>query len=211
MFDDSRAYAVKVFARRNRLSPLFFTGTDGYFLLIFAKPADTFVPENTAHACHYDMRRSIVADRQSTGAVLVNPRQQSKYLTWLPQEGKLQMCWNLDVGFARATPPEWMKRVAVRLRAMLLASNTLWAAGTPDEVDPGDPLAALEGRRGARLLAFDAAGGRQIAQYRLEAPPVFDGLSAAAGHFSSPPTTDASHALPTGPNKPPDNSPRMRC
>jgi hypothetical protein len=154
VFDETHAYAVKCFARRNRLSPLFFPVTDGYFL---------------------------VADRRATQAVVVNPRQQPKYLTWLPQEGQLQKCWNLDVGFARASPPEWVSNVAVRIRAMVLTSNALLVAGPPDECDPDDPLAALEGRRGAKLLTFDARDGEQLDEHRLDAPPVLDGLSAAAG------------------------------
>jgi outer membrane protein assembly factor BamB len=154
VFDETHAYAVKCFARRNRLSPLFFPATDGYFL---------------------------VADRRATQAVVVNPRQQPKYLTWLPQEGELQKCWNLDVGFARATPPEWVSNVAVRIRAMVRTSNALLVAGPPDECDPDDPLAALEGRRGAKLLTFDARDGQQLDEYRLDVPPAFDGLSAAAG------------------------------
>ncbi len=156
VFDDTHAYAVKCFARRNMLSPLFFPATDGYFL---------------------------VADRRTTRAVVVNPRQQPKHLTWLPQEGKLQKCWNLDVGFARSTPPEWASDVPVRIRAMVRTSNALFAAGPPDVCDPDDPLAALEGRRGAKLLTFDPRNGSQTHEYPLNAPPVFDGLSAAAGRL----------------------------
>ncbi len=156
VFDDTHAYAVKCFARRNRLSPLFFPATDGYLL---------------------------VADRKTTRPVLVNPRQQDEYLTWLPQEGELQKCWNLDVGFARGTPPEWISNVAVRIRAMVRTSNALFAAGPPDVCDPDDPLAALEGRRGGVLMNFDASDGRKVAEHHLDAPPVFDGLSAAAGRL----------------------------
>jgi len=156
VFDDAHAYAVKCFARRNMLSPLFFPATDGYFL---------------------------VADRRATSAVLVNPRRQDKYLTWLPQEGDLQKCWNLDVGFARGTPPEWVSNVPVRIRAMVRTTNALFAAGPPDLCEPDDPLAALEGRRGGVLLTFDPREGRQLDEYRLDSPPVFDGLSAAAGRL----------------------------
>ena len=34
-----------------------------------------------------------------------------------------------------------------RVRAMVLAGETLFAAGPPDLLDPEDPLAAFEGRR----------------------------------------------------------------
>jgi hypothetical protein len=168
VFDETHAYAVKCFARRNRLSPLFFPATDGYFL---------------------------VADRRATRAVVVNPRQQPKYLTWLPQEGELQKCWNLDVGFARAAPPEWISKVAVRIRAMVRTSNAMFAAGPPDLCDPDDPLAALEGRLGAKLLTFDPRDGKQLDEYRLDAPPVFDGLSAAAGRLYLSTTDGKLHCL----------------
>jgi outer membrane protein assembly factor BamB len=154
VFDADHAFAVKCFARRNVLSPLFFPATDGYF---------------------------VVADSRATRAVLVNPRQQPQFLTWLPQEGKLQKCWNLDVGFARDVPPTWMISVPVRIRGLVRTGNALFAAGPPDACDPDDPLAALEGRRGATLLTFDPRDGRQLAEYPLVSPPVFDGLAAAAG------------------------------
>ena len=125
----------------------------------------------------------LVADRKTTSPVLVNPRRQDKYLTWLPQEGELQKCWNLDVGFARGTPPEWAAKVAVRIRAMVRTANALFAAGPPDLCDPDDPLAALEGRRGGVLLTFDPREGGKLDEYELDSPPLFDGLSAAAGRL----------------------------
>jgi len=154
VFDEEKAYAVKCFARRNMLSPLFFPGTDGYFL---------------------------VADRKETRAVLVNPREKGKFIQWLPQDGKLQKCWNLDVGFARATEPEWVSNVPVRIRAMVCTRNALFAAGPPDLCEPDDPMAALEGRRGSVLLAFDASDGRKLGEQKMDAAPVFDGLIAARG------------------------------
>ena len=156
VFDDEHTYAVKCFVRRNVLSPLFFPATDGYFL---------------------------VADSNAARPVVVNPRQQPDWLRWLPQEGELQKCWNLDVGFARAEPPQWMTNTPVRIRALVRTADALFAAGPPDVCDPADPLAGLEGRRGAVLLAFDPNDGKKTLEIRLEAPPVFDGLMAARGRL----------------------------
>jgi len=156
VFDDAHTYAVKCFVRRNMLSPLFFPATDGYFL---------------------------VADSNATRPVVVNPRQQSNWLRWLPQEGELQKCWNLDVGFARAAPPRWMTNTPVRIRALVRTANALFAAGPPDVCDPADPLGALEGRKGAVLLAFNPGDGKKVLEIGLEAPPVFDGLMAANGRL----------------------------
>ena len=74
-------------------------------------------------------------------------------------------------------------RVPVRVRAMALAGPTLLAAGPSDVVDPQDPLAALEGRRGAKLWIVSTADGRKLAEHQLDHPPVFDGMAAAGGRL----------------------------
>ncbi|MCK5171916.1 MAG: hypothetical protein KAR47_00905, partial [Planctomycetes bacterium] len=83
----------------------------------------------------------------------------------------------------REVPPIWSHQVPLRIRSMVLAGETLFVAGVPDVSDPDDPLAALEGRKGAHLQAYSAADGRKLAEYQLKAPPVFDGLIAAAGRL----------------------------
>jgi outer membrane protein assembly factor BamB len=83
----------------------------------------------------------------------------------------------------RSSPPKWSIRVPVRITGMVLAGPTLFAAGTPDVLDPQDPWAAHQGRRGGALLAFSAADGNKLAEYRLDAAPVFDGLAAADGRL----------------------------
>jgi len=66
---------------------------------------------------------------------------------------------------------------------MVLAGETLFAAGTPDVLDTKDAWAAYEGRRGGVLLAVSAAEGTVQARYKLDAPPVLDGLAAARGRL----------------------------
>jgi hypothetical protein len=83
-------------------------------------------------------------------------------------------------------PPIWSHQLPLRIRSMVLAGETLFVAGVPDVADPTDPfvaLEALEGRKGAQLQAYSAADGRKLAEYQLKAPPVFDGLIAAAGRL----------------------------
>ena len=75
----------------------------------------------------------------------------------------------------------WSVKVPVRVVAMVVAGETLFVAGSPDVVDPRDPWAAIDGRKGAVLWAVSAADGRKIAEYKLDAPPVYDGLAAANG------------------------------
>ena len=43
--------------------------------------------------------------------------------------------------------------------------------------------AALEGRRGALLLAVRASDGEELSRLELESPPVFDGCAAARGRL----------------------------
>ncbi len=69
-----------------------------------------------------------------------------------------------DDGSAR-----WSKPSAVRVRAMVLAGGTIFAAGA--------------GKEGALLLAFSAADGSELGEVPLEAPPVFDGMAAAGGRL----------------------------
>jgi hypothetical protein len=69
----------------------------------------------------------------------------------------------------------------MRTRARVLAGDTLFLAGPPDVVDEDDPLAAIEGRKGALLWAVSTADGKRLTEYHLDVPPVFDGLIAAGG------------------------------
>ncbi len=82
---------------------------------------------------------------------------------------------------SRARPAKWSVNIPVRVRAMVLAGDTLFLAGPPDVVDEDDPLAAIEGRKGALLWAVSTAAGKRLTEYHLDVPPVFDGLIAAGG------------------------------
>jgi hypothetical protein len=88
---------------------------------------------------------------------------------------------NLLLPWRRKSPPKWELQIPMRTRAMVLAGDTLFLAGPPDVVDEDDPLAAIEGRKGALLWAVSTADGKRLTEYRLDVPPVFDGLIAAGG------------------------------
>jgi hypothetical protein len=82
---------------------------------------------------------------------------------------------------------------------MTLAAGTLFVAGPPDvddelagwgrHLDPkvaakhAAQVAALQGKRGGLLWAVSADDGEKLAEYRLDSPPVFDGLIAAGGRL----------------------------
>lgn len=77
----------------------------------------------------------------------------------------------------------WSQRLPIRIRAMVLAGQSLVIAGPPDRVPAEDPLAAFEGRCGAELVAFSIGDGQRRWDIPLEVPPVFDGLIAAQGRL----------------------------
>lgn len=164
VFNDEMTYGVKCYTRRNCHSPMFFPGKDGYLLF---------------------------ADDNDTEPVLVDQSGNPKPVQWLPAVNE-KLFWALTkpavdrdkgTGFTRAQPPRWMVWVPIRIRAMVLASDILFVAGPPDVLDPTDPLAALNGRKGALLWAVSASDGKKIAEYKLESPPVFDGMIAANGRL----------------------------
>ncbi len=87
----------------------------------------------------------------------------------------------------------------LHVRAMVLADKALFIAGPPDVVDeeeafynPNDEVvlarldkqsAALGGQSGALLLVVSASDGEKLAEYKLDSPPVFDGMAAANGRL----------------------------
>ena len=95
---------------------------------------------------------------------------------------------------ARKPPPDldasassvkfrWAAEVPQLVRAMLLADQTLWIAGPPDSRDLAEAAAGLEGKRGGLLWAVSASDGKRLSEYRLDSPPVFDGMAAAGGRL----------------------------
>ncbi len=73
----------------------------------------------------------------------------------------------------------WARDVPLLARAMVLAGKTIFAAGPPEEALRSP--AAFSGKRGGILCAFSKEDGKILAEYRLDALPVFDGMAAAEG------------------------------
>jgi len=78
---------------------------------------------------------------------------------------------------------KWSLRVPVKITSMVLAGDTLFAAGSPDVIDKDEPWAAYDGKRGGVLMAVSAADGRVLMNKTLDAPTVLEGLSAARGRL----------------------------
>jgi len=162
VFDESTTYAVKYFYRRIVWSPAFFPAEHGYLLF---------------------------ADDNDNEPILEEKGQPARAIKWLPDETYTDKYRRggrgveKGSGYQRARPAKWQEMVPLRIRAMVLAGERLFAAGLPDVVDPDDSLAAFEGRRGASLQVFSAADGSLVKAYALESAPAFDALSAAHGRL----------------------------
>lgn len=91
----------------------------------------------------------------------------------------------------------WIRNVPILVRAMTLADQVLFLAGPRDlldertarrgSVDRREAIlrqeAALNGTAGGVLWAVSAEDGKKLAEYELDAPPVFDGMAAANGQL----------------------------
>lgn len=172
VFDSDHTWATKWFAERNIHSPLFYPDTTGYLLF---------------------------CDENSTRPFIVGDPDAPKPIKWLPDT--LMKPYNYDgrritnryddfsvevdkgAGFTRGTPSVWQQYVPVRIEAMALAGDTLFAAGQPDIFDADDPLGALEGRKGGVLLAIDPTTGKHIVREEITYAPRFDGMSAAGNRL----------------------------
>ena len=167
--DDEKTYAVRVFYRRNVHSPMFSPGKEGYLL---------FADLNTSEP-------QIVGEEGSRPPVRWLP--QSDYSRGRDNQMRTleSEAFGLDkmIGYTRAEPPVWMQWLPVRVQAMVKAGDTLFVAGAPDVLDPEDPYAAFEARKGAQVVAVSAKDGKKLSETELESPPVFDGMIAAGGRL----------------------------
>ena len=79
----------------------------------------------------------------------------------------------------------WSRKTPVLVRAMLLAKDTLFIAGPANLLSKKNAAAtaALAGKSGGQLRAVAAGDGKVLAEYKLDAPPVFDGMAGANGRL----------------------------
>ena len=162
VFDDSTTYAVKYFYRRIQWSPLFIPADQGYLLF---------------------------ADDNDNQPILDERGKKPASIKWLPKEAYTDRHRRggrgveKGSGYQRQRPAKWQKMIPLRVRAMVLAGDRLFTAGTPDVLDPKDPMAAFEGRKGARLQVFSAKDGAPLTSMALPSAPAFDGMIAANGRL----------------------------
>lgn len=180
VFDDTTTYGVKAFWTRNRHTPMFFPGTRGY--LLFANDNDnepilvgrdegtpvTWLPD-------FNMRKSGKTKTTAWGPELSAAPKISSVDAYSLNKDK-------GIGLTSVSKPKWSVYVPIRIKAMVNTGSKLFVAGAPDVFDvEDDPLGALEGRKGGVLCAVSKDNGSTIRQYKLDAPPVLDGLIAVDG------------------------------
>jgi len=85
----------------------------------------------------------------------------------------------------------WRAKLSLRPRAMLKSGDHLVIGGMPAVGSADDPYAAYEGRTSGIILVASTKDGSPVAEYEIDSPAVWDGMSAAGGMlFLS--TTDGS-------------------
>ncbi|MCK5175434.1 MAG: PQQ-like beta-propeller repeat protein, partial [Planctomycetes bacterium] len=92
--------------------------------------------------------------------------------------------------YARSTAGDsWVIDKPFQVRAMVLAGETIFAAGWVDEVridiKEGTPSANQKPPT-AELRVMSVDDGKQLAKYKLDCEPVFDGMAAAYGRLYIP-------------------------
>jgi outer membrane protein assembly factor BamB len=75
----------------------------------------------------------------------------------------------------------WSSSIPLTGKALALTGDTLFVAGTPVAFPENDLAKAYEGRMGGVLWAASASTGEKLAQYTLDAAPVWDSLAVANG------------------------------
>jgi hypothetical protein len=80
-------------------------------------------------------------------------------------------------------PCVWKTDLPVRTTAMLKSGGHLFLGVAPVEIPEEDPQAAYEGRKGGTIWVCSEADGTRVAEYELDSPVVWDGISAANGRL----------------------------
>jgi len=83
----------------------------------------------------------------------------------------------------RTALERWRANIPLTGKAMALAGDVLFVAGTPVAFPEDDLAKAYEGRMGGVLWAASAATGEKLAEYKLDAAPVWDSIAVAGGRL----------------------------
>jgi outer membrane protein assembly factor BamB len=115
------------------------------------------------------------------GAASAIRRRSAKKAATRKGKGRQAQARNRNAAIVAPSVELWSNSIPLTGKAIALADDVLFVAGTP-VVFPQDDLAkAYEGRMGGILWAASASTGEKLAQYTLDAPPAWDSLAAANG------------------------------
>lgn len=98
-------------------------------------------------------------------------------------QGKVRQARAKNQNIANVAPSVklWSSSIPLTGKAMALADDVLFVAGTPVAFPQDDLAKAYEGRMGGILWAASASTGQKLARYTLDAPPAWDSLAVANG------------------------------
>jgi len=145
------------------------------------------------------------ADKHPADSAIVQvTRANNKINKALNQRNANSSDWKVRTAFERddltAARFRWdVDQPAVQVRAIVAGGDNLVVAGHPDFIDerrafrlPDDPEVkkllqqqsdALAGKYGGLLWVLSKTDGKPLARYRLDTPPVFDGMAAVPGRL----------------------------
>lgn len=114
----------------------------------------------------YELFAGTLKDASASNEPMANRRQRSKKNPGASERGE-----------------RWRSGIPLTGKAIALAGDVIFVAGTPAHFPPGNPVAkyeqAYEGKLGGILWAASAEDGGKLAEYKLGAAPAWDGMAAA--------------------------------
>ncbi|MCK4293843.1 MAG: PQQ-binding-like beta-propeller repeat protein [Planctomycetes bacterium] len=126
----------------------------------------------TLYAGTYGASAKASADRAATGTGRRAATQ---------GKGRQARARNRNAAIVAPSVKLWSSAIPLTGKAIALADDVLFVAGTPVAFPKDDLAKAYEGRMGGILWAASASTGEKLAQYTLDAPPAWDSLAAANG------------------------------
>jgi hypothetical protein len=135
----------------------------------------------------YAPGRTVAFDPRTRGYTLyagtfgVSARESSQRAAAKLPQGKASRSRNRGPSNVAPSRQRWSSFIPLTGKAMALAGDVLFVAGTPVAFPEDDLARAYEGRMGGILWAASASSGDRLAEYPLDAPPAWDSLAAANG------------------------------
>jgi hypothetical protein len=87
----------------------------------------------------------------------------------------------VPAGVHQVVKERWKVNIPLTGKAIALAGDVLFVAGTPLAFPKGDLSKAYDGRMGGMLWAVSAEDGTKLAEYTLDVPPLWDSMVVVKG------------------------------